>query len=361
MRSILLIVFILFAVNSCDRAKDEQQSKAVDINQQVKIGVITTLTAGPSSSGEAVKNSILLADELYDKEDRVVFLIEDDRFEPKNTVSAAKKLITIDGVRGLVVYGSPTSLAVNSIAEREKVPMIGLSIVKRVVADKLFVMKHWLTSQKQNHEVVQEARRRGYRSVAIVSTINDAMLALRDHFLASNKFNIVLNEELAIDDFDFRTIVSRVAQKGPDAVYLLLYPPQPGVFAKLLRQAGYEGDLFGVHNLEDPSEVKASEGALYGVWYVHGDDSAAGEYYEQYRKCFGKEPALGGTNGFDVAKLFIEGAYSGDINRYLHSVAEFEGTYGTYGATKENDFAIPAAVKVITNSGFDILRVNGSP
>lgn len=342
----LLIVFIFLGVF----VQGPHKVLAEGRQSKTKIGVVIPLTGGASSNGDAIRNSVILADEEFDTEDRVKFVFEDDQLKPSLTVSAVNKLINFDQVAGLIVFGSPTSLAINSIAERRRVPMIGLSIVDRVVRDKKYVVKHWVPLLNESNMVNAEVQRRGYKRVALVTTINDAMLALRDHFVQGKTAAVVLDEEFSPDDVDFRTVAARIRSVRPDAVYNLLWAPQPGVFSKTLREAGYQGEIFGAHNLEDPSEIEAARGTLDGVWYVTGDDRAAGKYYSTYRRRFGRLPANGGINGYDSAKLFIEALKSGDVNTYLHTVKSFEGAYGTYGATGKNDFDIRATVKVIDAS-----------
>lgn len=317
-----------------------------------RIGVVAPLTGGSAASGETVRNSILLAAEQFDPDHDVSFLFEDDQLTPKITVTAVTKLIEIDLVQGLIVFGSPTSLAVNGIAESRRVPMLAFSIVDRVVTDKHFVVKHWVSLATENDMVVREVKNHGYRQVAVIATTNDAMLALRDHFVASKAAEVVLNADFPKEENDFRTVISQIRNLNPDAVYFLLWAPQPGLFAKKLREAGYKGSIFGVHNLEDPNEISAAQGALNGAWFVTGDDSHGEMFLEKYRAKFGKTPTAGGLNAFDSAKLMIEGLRSGKLNEYLHTVKNFKGAYGVYGASGNNDFTIGAITKKVENGTF---------
>jgi branched-chain amino acid transport system substrate-binding protein len=312
-----------------------------------RIGVVSPLSGTASASGQSVKNSVLLADEKFDKENRVEFIFEDDQLYPKNTVTAVEKLISKDKVNGLIIFGSATSLAVASIAERNKVPMVALSIVDKVVAGRKYVFKHWVPSQVENALIVKEVKRRGYKKVAIVSTTNDAMLALRDHFIDSKAAQIVYSEDFPREETDFRTPVAKINEANPDAVYNLLWSPQPAIFSRALRAGGCNAPIFGVHNLEDQAQIEASNGALEGAWFVTGDDSQAGEYYSEYQKQFGESPVAGGVNAYDVGKIFIEGAGEADLASHIANLKNFHGAYGTYGASKANDFTIKAKIKLI--------------
>jgi len=318
----------------------------------VRIGVVAPLTGGAAASGETVRNSVSLAAAEFNSDGAVSFVFEDDQLEPKNTVTVVSKLVEINKVKGLIVFGTGTSLAVGGIVEKSEIPMIALSIVDRVVADKSFVVKHWVSSRVENELVVEEVKRRGYKRVAVVATTYDAMLALRDHFLDSKVSEIVFSEDVSKDDVDLRSLVSRVVSLRPDAVYILLWAPQAGVFAKKLRESGYSGEFFGVHNLEDQNEVSNARGALEGAWFVTGNDSAADGYYKAYREKYGKMPAAGGLNSFDAAKLMIEGVRSGDLNEFLHSTKNFSGACGIYGASGMNDFNIAATTKIVRGDSF---------
>lgn len=325
----------------------------IECRKRLKIGVSLPLSAGAVASGEAVRNSVILADEKYDRADCVQFLFEDDQLLPKNTVLAVNKFISVDKVNGLIVYGTPTSIAIGDIVEKQRLPLIALSILDRVVKGRSFIMKHWCTAERLNHAVLREAALKNYKSVAIVSTQNDAMLGLRDLFSKGSGALVVLDEEFARDDFNFAGVAAKINSLRPDAVYVLLYPPQPSVFMKQIRQAGSRVAAFGVHNIEDPDEVRASSGAMEGMWLANGDDGAGEDYRSDYLKRFAKEPGLGGGSGFDAAKMFIEAAYhENDVNEFLHGIRAFHGSFGTYNATPENDFDFTPVIKTITPDGF---------
>ena len=317
---------------------------------QRKIGVVLPLTGGASSNGESVRNSVLLADEAFDTKGQIEFIFEDDQLLPKSTVSAVNKLIAVDSVDGLIVFGSGTSLAVNGIAEAAKVPMIGMSIVDRVVKDKQYVVKHWVTAENESDLINSEIEKHNYKTIAVVTTANDAMLKLRDLFLKNNSHRVVLNEEFIPTELNFQTVTAKINTINPEAVYVLLWAPQTGLFSKKLRERGYGKVIFGVHNIEDPNEIAVAAGALDKAWYVTGDDSRGESYYQDYKNRYGKLPATGGINGYDAAKIMIEGNKSGNLNLYLHTVKDFEGAYGKYGATGSNDFSIPAKVKVVNGN-----------
>lgn len=180
------------------------------------------------------------------------------------------------------------------------------------------------------------------------------MLGLRDLYLKSKATEIIINEDYVRDSTDFRSSITKIVSSHADATYVLLYPPQTAIFVKQLREQGFKGDAFGVHNIEDPNEVRASGGTMIGMWLANGDETAGENYRLEYLKRFGTETSLGGASGFDSAKMFIEASQQrGDVNTYLHDLKSFHGAFGTYNASGNNDFDFPAVIKNVTKNGFE--------
>ena len=319
-----------------------------------KIGVVAALTGSFAPSGTTVKNSVELAQSESLKE--VKFIFEDDSFEPKNSISAVRKLIEVDHVDGLIVWGTPTGLAVNEIAEKAKIPLIVFSMVGKVVDGKKYVMKHWLPSDAVNSGVIGEIQKRKIKTVSIVVLTNDAMLKLRDSFIESNATKILSSVEYPKTESDFKIDALKIKALNPDAVYLLVWTPQLSLFAKQLRAVGYKGILFGTQNLEDKNELHNSEGTLEGAWFLGTDDTKASKYNQRYQDKFRSDPVAGGSNAYDVAKIFISCSTSKELNSCLHSIKDFHGALGTYSATDRNDFNLKPLLKCIRNGE---IAVNG--
>jgi len=321
------------------------------LGEPLKIGVVLPLTGGFSDSGISLKNSILLNQEDFKTSDLVRFIFEDNQFEPKNTVTAVNKFINVDKVHGLIVWGTPTSLSVNGIAERAGVPLVAISMVNRVVADKKFVVKHWLPLEEISFRVNEEVERRGIKSVVVAALQNDAMIALKESFLSGRKAEVLTSLDFDPADADFRTAAARIKALNPEGVYVLLWSPQLSLFSKQLRQVGYKGIIFGTQNMENLNEIKLAQGSLDGSWYVGTDDRSAGEYFSRYRVKHNSDPVAGGVNGYDVAGMIAQCAKAGEgkLNSCLHEIKDYKGALGIYSATGRNDFAVKGAIKCVVD------------
>ncbi|MEI6722576.1 MAG: ABC transporter substrate-binding protein, partial [Betaproteobacteria bacterium] len=100
--------------------------------QDIKIGLVAALTGGSAQSGEAITRGLTLAiDELNAKGGilgrKVVLVRRDDESSPPKGLAAARELISNEKVAAL--FGgidSPVSLAIVPVANKEKVPFIGV-------------------------------------------------------------------------------------------------------------------------------------------------------------------------------------------------------------------------------------------
>jgi len=327
-------------------------TKQAHSQEKIKIGVIAPLSGSISTVGETLKNSVMLADISLDNNDLVEFIFEDDSFSPKNSVTAARKLISQDKVSGIIIFGSSTSLAVAPIAETEKIPTIAMALSEKVALSREYTFRLFFIVDDLAELAAKEAVKLNYQSLAIVTTTQDGMLAMRDKFLTTNKIKLLLNEEVAPEETDFRSTASKIARLNPSAVFLALLPPQPSSFSKQLRQLGYKGELFSGPQIQSLSEVAASNGALQQTWFVTQNDHTAKEFYNNYKQKFGDVSHPDGIYGYEAARLFINGASNKDIFYYLSNLKEFHGIHGKYNYIGANTFASPVTVKRITKDGF---------
>lgn len=317
-------------------------------SRSIKVGVSLALSGPLSSAGTAIKDGMLLANATTAVKDRVEFIFEDDGFVAKNTVSIIKKFIEVDKVNCLVVFGSSTSLAVAEIAERARIPLIAIALSEKISDGKHYVMRHLRPAKSENELIAREVKRRKYKSVAVVSAIQEAMLALKEYFIESAPTNIEIAEEFLPSETDFRSLASRIKAKNIDAVYILLFSPQISAFTKQLKQIGYGGEFFGAGQVAVQDEIDASQGAMEGTWFAAGDDRSAGAFYKEYQARFGGlPPSELALNGYDIAMILFAGSNTPDLNGYLHNLRDFTGALGTYSANSENGFNLPVILKTI--------------
>jgi branched-chain amino acid transport system substrate-binding protein len=324
-------------------------------SRPLKVGVIVPLTGENTTFGTSTRNGILMAyDSLPQAErDRIQLFFEDDAFNPKQAISAFQKLRAAQKIEALINGGSQSALAMAGLADENQIPFLAIASAPEIVAGKKFVMNFWVTPQTEAELLVPEALRRGYQRIARISSVHDFAFAVREAFEKANggRIKVLLDEEYLTDAKDFRTYITKLrGLKGAHAVLALLMPGQLGVFAKQMRQQGVELPLFGFEFFEDPNEVKVSNGALIGQWYVNAA-SALPEFEKSYQARHPGASSFGAANGHDALLLLAAAIRTAgtpqEINAFLHTLKDFSGAMGTYSATPVNTFTLPAAIKVV--------------
>jgi len=267
----------------------------------LRVGVILPLSGDAASVGAATRNGMELARSGLPPEDRVRLRLayEDDQLSPAKTVTAYRKLRDAGAADVVVNIFSGTAKAIAPVVERDRVPLIAIASDPAVVASRRYIVNLWVTPEVEAEVALSEALRRGYRRIARIVSIQDGMLAIRATFDAANagRIELALDEEYPPDVKDFRPFIAKLRLRSDvDAVGIMLLPGQCGTFAKQVREAGIGVPLFGFEVFEDANEVK---------------------------------------------------------------VKEFRGALGTYSASGDNLFTLPAAVKEVTATGFR--RLGPSP
>ena len=325
-----------------------------------KIGAILPLSGEAASLGQAAKNGIEMShqDLPLELREKTKLIIEDDGLVTTRTVSAYRKLTSIDKVNGLICWSSTACNAIAPLAEQAEIPLVAIASDPSIARDKKYVVNFWVTPEEETKLALAEALKRGYKKIAIVHSIQDGVIACKDAFVAQNngKIEIARTEGITADSKDFRTTVTKLRQiKDLDGILTLLMPGQIGVFAKQVKQAGIKAPLFGYETLEDKGEVAASNGALIGAWFSTSR-SGTPDFEKRYFENFPGASIVTANNAYDSLSLLSQGVKndlsSKDLSKYLRELKDFNGASGTFSATGDNRFTLPAVLKVVESDGF---------
>lgn len=348
------ILFIFLGLVSVDSAFAQESDK-------IRIAAILPLTGEAASWGQAFKNGMLLGTEsLSDKvKAQLDFIYEDDGLSAKNTVSIFSKLEASGGVDVVINLSSGTAKAIAPITENKKVPLLAIASDAAVSKGRKYAFNYWVTPEEEVRVLIPEMRKRNYKRIARINTIQDGVLAVKDVFDHQTKgqIDVVLNDDFPPDTRDFKTFIAklRAREKDLDAVMVVLLPGQLNIFARQLRQMGSKIEMFGFETVEDANEVKLSGGTLIGTWYVNADDGD-GSFLRTYQQRFPGASSYLAANGYDavwmLGKAVEQGIEKGKLNEFLGTLKDFSGALGTYSATGDQRFSLPATIKIVTNDGF---------
>lgn len=270
---------------------------------EVNIGAILPLSGGAAFLGESSQKAALLAledagDTAYDYQ----ILFEDDAFTPSKTVTAANKLINVDGVTALITFGSGTSNSVAPINEDAEVVRFGLaSDPTSVEGGYNFI--HWTPAYKEGELMASEVVSRGYSRIALIDTNHSGTMAVSNAIkdgLKETNVDIVLNEITNVGDKDFRTIISKIKSESPELVILEMFSPEIELFARQMNEMGVDIPVTSVEAIEWSPELDLFEGS----WFV--SDNVSLEFAEHYKKVYGEYPKAGASYVYDIVSFIIQ-------------------------------------------------------
>ncbi len=356
-----------FAIVSCLFLFLPNGLRAEEVRAKQNVLAILPLTGSLATLGQNSRHGLELAMQQMSESDRssINLIFEDDGFQPARAISAFRKVQSSNKLAAVMVLGSSIGHAIAPIAEEAKIPMFALDASDgNVVKNRKYAFLHWVIPKMEAVVLVKEVKTMGYKNIALVTAEHEGALALYNDVVAEFKSQglenlIKLDEKILPGDMDFRTIVTKARAARVDAIVVALFPGVIAPFAKQVQSSLKNVALIGIETFEDDNEVKAAQGALLNQWYVTA--GVAADWFEQdYRKAYNEQPGLGAANAYDALNLLklawkskVVDAENLSVVNYLDTVKDFKGAAGTYSATGDGRFTLPATVKIITERGFE--------
>lgn len=167
--------------------------------------------------------------------------------------------------------------------------------------------------------------------------------------------NIVSSYSAQDNTQDFTSHTQDITSEDPDAVVMLLIPPQSVTALTQLGQAGYEGQVMAASSQAGGNVSEAgehAEGLIYPVDFSAAqEDERAVAFTEAFTEKYGEAPDLYAAEGYDGMWWLAHGIEaSGDSSREgirqgMQEVAEqgFEGVMGDL-TFEGNDLRVPGVL-----------------
>lgn len=367
-RKCLLTIFsilLLFVFEFSAHAEDNQQANKYVAPQEISLGVILPLSGDAALWGEATRNGITLAIESLEPQvkEKVKVYYEDDMMEPKNTISAFKRLVAQRKINRLILWSSGTSKSVAHLAEAQHIPTMAIASDQTICRNRKYVKCIWVTPEVEVNAIVKEATKRGYKNIISIYTIQEAALAVKDAFnkAKGDKLNNAYNEEVPQSEKDFRSIITKMLQvKDASAIFAVLMPGQVGLFARQVRELGIKLPIFGVETFENQEELKVAQGALEGGWFATSAD-ADNQFTVIYKERFPKSTLITAPQAYDALKLLVQPLNSNSESMdsqidFLNNLKDYPGASGIFSANGQGGFSLPASLKEIQGQEFVVLK-----
>jgi len=277
---------------------------------------------------------------------KIEWIVENDSYNPQQTVAVVKKLVDRDGVFAIVsTLGTVTNLAVLPFLAQRGVPVVnpagGHMLLNKPTDKNVFGILP-LSSEIGESMTDFAVTKLGAKRVAIFFQ-NDqfgkdqrdgAVEALKNHNLQS-----VAEASYVPSDVDVSAQVVALKQANPDAVILGIIPKHAALFVKEAQRLGWKPKIVGHNTVADPVVLDlAGAEALEGVYVnlmtavdsmdtpaVKNANKILAKYYPQTKP--GYYPYLGMAGAIIIVEAMKRAG--GDLTRAklitsLESLGHFE-------------------------------------
>jgi branched-chain amino acid transport system substrate-binding protein len=230
--------------------------------EDIKIGLIAMLSGPNASNGRDMKDSATLAVSevnaiggimLGNTKRKVSLIVEDDHGIPDDSVSAARKLISVDRVISIVgPQFSSNAIPVAALAEGAKVVMIApMSTNPLTTAGKRYVFRVPYLDTFQGHEIAHFAVEniKARTAAVLYDVAGDYNRTLAEVFTRTFEEyggKVVASETYTTDNNkDFKAQLGRISSRKPDVLFLPNYAADALVQANEARALGIKAVLIG--------------------------------------------------------------------------------------------------------------------
>ncbi|VAW16232.1 hypothetical protein MNBD_BACTEROID05-49, partial [hydrothermal vent metagenome] len=289
----------------------------------LKVGVIAGLSGEYAFVGENYRKGIMLAYELYQKENpesATEITIEDDEFDAKKGLSAYKKLMEINKVDALINMTSPTINAIYDTVVKIDMPVIQLGEQGQAPSDDNVFQ---ISPGNVSEELGEYTKNLDLDNVAVVYS-ND--LTFIRFFEAFRKgYGGSFDEyKINIEEKDYKTIVSKILNKKPSAIVFMTIPEQGARVAQEILKLSKDKPMF-IFDASFQIGFNDYERILGDLTVLDGDvvmvitQTTSDEFTQLYKEKYGEDPGFVADWAYDSFNLLIR-TYDSNGEKWISNI-----------------------------------------
>lgn len=311
--------------------------------ENIKIGALFPQTGFAASAGRAELDGVRMAvDDVNSKGGiggkQIELVIEDNASSMNSTITALKKLISIEKVNYFIGPSwAEFSEVAAPVAEGNKVVMITPSgYTEKLFEGRSFVFSLWADTDFQVRPFAEYISRQGLKRIVVVHTINAYFDGIAGSLVKQLKsLGITPAEVVAVnpEERDFKSLITRFKQNGSDGiVFLLLESGENAIFVRQVREMNYLGKLYAGMGLEFDILLSNEPILASGIPYMHYNIVAEDSFQTRFKAFSREEPYASIGRAYDAVMLLkwsIEkcGAESEKVRECLHKI-DYQGVSG---------------------------------
>lgn len=359
MKNLVLLLIASFLTFSCTKKTNDNE---------ILLGSYSSNTGATATFGVYQLRGLEMAIEEINAKGgingkKVKLLNYDNKSDNDETLSVVNRLITQDKV--LAILGEATSGRSKigaQVAQQHKVPMltssatnpevtkIGNYIFRACFIDPFqgYVMAKFMT---ENLKLKKAAIMRDIKS--------DYSVGLSDNFAEKLKAmggEIVADVSYQEGDIDFKSQLTSIKGKNPEAIFVPGYYGEVALIAKQLQELGMKQPMLGGDGWSSPDLYKIAKTAINGHYFsnhytTESKDPKTIDFVNAFKKKYNETPDVMAALAYDSVYMMADAikntkeVTSENIRNELAKIKDFHGVTGKMSMNENRD-AIKSAVVV---------------
>lgn len=318
---VLLVGAFLIFNRGCDSKPNE--------SEVVKIGALLSLTGDNAQQGNLAKNGILIAVEKINNEGgingkKLELIIEDTHTDASGTITAMKKLATLDKVKGIVVTGDTELPAVNQIADNYGIPIMATICTGMLDDNRSEWVYRYCYNEEQEDDFLMQfvSQDLGMKKMALLypnSTAGQAFYKYSKKYIDANGIEVVADVAYDVQSaINQRENAIKVMNSDPEIICARGFGSSLDALLRHISESGYKGRVVGDLSLSVPSAIKNTNGILNGAYVVasdldlKSDNNVVKTYAQVYKQKYGIEPCFWDAIAYDSFMYLLDAMKESD-------------------------------------------------
>ncbi len=355
---VMLFSFSLLFAFGCKKGGD-----ALKKGETIKIGFIGPMTGDAGNYGKLMSQAIKIAVEEQNANGGIdghkfEVIVEDSEGKIEKGNPAIEKLIGMDKVYGIVgAVFSGVSLGVAPKAEVTKTVMISPSSTHKDLPNKGKYIFRTVVGDDLQAKVFAKyiANIEKIKTVAILYTKNDYSQGLANDFKAQYEADggkVVAMESGLQGDKDFKTQLTKIKGKKPEALYIPNYTAEIAQILEQSKQLGLNVKILSSDGFSNPAIFNLAGDLANGVIFANSaededlDGSLKSAFEKKYSEKWGVKPDAFSMNSYDGANIImnaIKKVYASSkidkikVQSVVESTKDYKGVSGIINFTSNGD------------------------
>jgi len=369
---IAIIALLIINISALFVYKPDILGFAMEENRNsIQIGAILPLSGSTAYYGSQSQNGIEIAKEEIAEdypEFKFDIIYEDSFYTPKGGVDAYTQLKNINDIDAVITAASQVSLAIQPLSTEDNI----LQMAIFSSADKYSTLDD-LSFRISTRNVIESGavakliKENDYEKLAIIYLNNDFGVGFKDSLkskLTEQEVSIdIVNEEsFLLTDSDFRTILTKIKENNPDAIFMVGIAAKYALILQQAEELGIDSQFISMRSAEDPVLINVAGNLANGLIYTYPFDASSQSqeienFVKAYKDKYGVVPdayAAEGYEGFKLTALaFIEcGKDYNCIQNYLTNLEDYNSIFGSLSFDESGDVNYGFFPKKVENEKF---------